>query len=193
MRGPASCLTRLRSPGPRPSWQVHRPAAPPSSQVRSRSLANGCVGPTVWEEQEKSAGVGATILLPATQGHFSDLLSERERAADGGVTAHDTWVCSENAGRVRNLARHEAGPCESHGKCYRSNHPRSNHVTTSGGHTLADPPIEGPGEKRTHGRCIGRPHAHRLPTPSPFPSKRGMSQFTSLANGAGASAGASAA
>jgi len=73
------------------------------------------VGPTVWEE--KSASIGATILLPATQGHFSDLLSERERAADGGVTAHDTWVCSENAGRVRNLARHEAGPCESHGKC----------------------------------------------------------------------------
>ena len=72
----------------------------------------------MWEEQEKSVDIEATPLFPSHPGDtVSDLLSEGNVPRTVGVPAHDTWVCSENAGRVRNLARHEAGPCESHGKC----------------------------------------------------------------------------
>ena len=118
-------------PGPRPSWQVHRPAAPPTSQARARSLANGTVAPRCGKSRKRAWASSPLLLSQPPRGHRFRFALRRERAADGGVPAHDTWVCSENAGRVRYLARHEAGPCESHGECYRSNHPRPNHVAMS--------------------------------------------------------------
>ena len=112
-----------------------------------------------WEKNRGPNARALCLALPTPWGPHATFASERGRTCEDDGAA-GLCTCHEGRGPgLRNLVRHEAGPCESHGKCYRSTHPRPNHVTTSGGHALANPPIEGPGEKRTHGRCIGRPHA----------------------------------
>src|SRR6187455_362765 len=108
------------------------------------------------------------VLLFPHPGATHPFASERARTCDVGGAA-GLCTCHEGRGPgLRNLVRHEAGPCAGHGECYRSNHPRSNHVTTSGGHTLAAPLIEGPGEKRAHCIPMWRAPGDAHPQPRPL-------------------------
>jgi hypothetical protein len=118
---------------------------------------------------EKRGGSDARALLCSshTVGQQTRLPVSAHVTCDVGGAA-GLCTCHEGRGPgLRNLVRHEAGPCVESWRVLTSSQLRSNHVTTSGGHTLATPTTEGPGEKRTHGRCIGRPHASP-PQPRPL-------------------------
>src|ERR1044072_2999080 len=87
------------------------------SESKSESVSPG------WLGEEGSPDAHALLLLlalPTPWGPHATFARERARACDASGAA-GLCTCHEGRGPgLRNLVRHEAGPCESHGKCYRS-------------------------------------------------------------------------
>src|SRR6187401_2221382 len=123
----------------------HRPRHVPFRE----QIGNG----VPWLAGRRGVGSMPTlfILLFPHRGATHPCASERARTCDASGAA-GLCTCHEGRGPgLRNLVRHEAGPCASDGECYRSTQLRSNHVAMSGDHLLAHSTNEGPGEMRTHG------------------------------------------
>src|SRR6185436_12428431 len=122
-------------------WVVRRDPHRPRHVPFGEQIGNG----VPWVARKKRGGPDArALLLLFPHGGATDpFASERARACDASGAA-GLCTCHEGRGPgLRNLVRHEAGPCESHGECYRSTQLRSNHVAMSGGHLLAHSTNEG--------------------------------------------------
>ena len=104
--GPRShCIPMCRAPGP------HRPRHVPFGE----QIGNGV--PCVARRRGVASMPTVFVLLFPHPGATHPFASERARTCDASGAA-GLCTCHEGRGPgLRYLVRHEAGPCESHGKC----------------------------------------------------------------------------